>query len=350
MDIFELLQLAIDRNVSDLHIIPGYFPNIRISGELYSLKHLSIVSGDDTKQMLYKTLTDTQKELFLTNKEIDLGFNFNNNRFRINIYFVRGEMAGSFRLIPPTIKTIAQLNLPPILSDFTKQRQGLVLLTGPTGEGKSTTLAALINEINQSKAKHIITIEDPIEFIYPKAKSIISQRELHHDTYSFSIALRSVLREDPDIVLIGEMRDYETVQAALTIAETGHLVLSTLHTKSSPETIDRIVDIFPSDQQNQIRNQLSTLLIAIVSQRLLPVIDGKSQIPGTEILINNTAVASIIRDKKNYMIDNVLETSEESGMILFEKYLLNLCQKGIISRETAIAYSLRPREINKLLK
>lgn len=208
----------------------------------------------------------------------------------------------------------------------------------------------MIDEINQNLSKHIITIEDPIEFIYTKAKSLISQREVHHDTHSFRLALRSVLREDPDIVLVGEMRDYETIQAVLTIAETGHLVFSTLHTKSCPESIDRIIDIFPADQQNQIRNQLSSLLVATVSQRLLPTIDGRSRIPACEILINTPATASIIREKKNFLIDNVLETSEQSGMILFEKYLLSLVNKGLILKETAIAYAIRPHEINKFIK
>jgi len=350
MEINQLLQITIDRNASDIHLIPGYFPNIRINNELFALKNLEILSDQESKRLFLSMLSEEQKENLLANKEIDFGYDYNGCRFRVNLYHVRGVMAASFRLVPSIIKTVTDLGLPPILSEFTKYHQGLVLLTGPTGEGKSTTLASMINEINQTSAKHIVTIEDPIEFIYPMGRSIISQRELHQDTHSFNIALRSVLREDPDIVLVGEMRDIETTQATLTIAETGHLVFSTLHTKSSPESIDRIIDIFPADQQDQIRNQLSSLLISIVSQRLLPNIDNTGRVPATEILINNSAVASIIREGKSFLIDNVMETSEASGMMIFEKSLLNLYQKGMISKETAYGYAIRPGEIKKFIK
>lgn len=350
MEINELLQITIDRKASDIHLIPGYFPNIRINNELFAIRNQEILTDVASKKLFLPMLSDSQKELLLTNKEIDFGYDYGGYRFRVNFYFTKGAIAASFRLIPSVIKTLEQLNLPPILYEFTKYRQGLVLLTGPTGEGKSTTLASIVNYINQTSAKHIITIEDPIEFTYPPGKSIISQRELHQDTFSFNLALRSALREDPDIVLVGEMRDQETIQAALTIAETGHLVFSTLHTKSSPETINRIVDVFPPEQQNQIRSLLSSLLIGIVSQRLLPNIDNTDRIPATEILINNSAIASIIREGKSFMIDNVLETNENSGMIIFEKSLLNLYQKGLISRETAYGYALRPNEIKKFLR
>lgn len=350
MEINELLQISIDRKASDIHLIPGYFPNIRINNELFAIRNMEILTDENSKKLFLSILSEGQKEILLTNKEIDFGYDYNGYRFRVNFYYTKGMIAASFRLIPSVIKTVEELNLPPVLHEFTKYRQGLVLLTGPTGEGKSTTLASIINYVNQTTAKHIITIEDPVEFAYPPGKSIISQRELHQDTFSFNIALRSALREDPDIVLVGEMRDQETIQAALTIAETGHLVFSTLHTKSSPETINRIVDVFPPEQQNQIRSLLSSLLISIVSQRLLPNIDNTDRIPATEILINNSAIASIIREGKSFMIDNVLETNENSGMIIFEKSLLNLYQKGIISRETAYAYAIRPNEIKKFLK
>ncbi len=350
MEMNELLQITIDRKASDIHFVPGYFPNIRINNELYALKNQEILNDENLKKLLLPTLSEEQKENLLANKEIDYGYDFNGNRFRINLYYVRGTIAASLRLVPSIIKTLPDLSLPPILEEFIKYKQGLVLLTGPTGEGKSTTLAAMINQINQTTAKHIITIEDPIEFVYPVGKSIVSQRELHQDTHSFNIALRSILREDPDVVLVGEMRDYETIQATLTIAETGHLVFSTLHTKSSPESIDRIIDIFPSDQQNQVRKQLSSLLISIVSQRLIPNADKTGRVPATEILLNNSAVASIIREGKNFLIDNVLETGEASGMMIFEKCLYNMYQKGMITKETAYDYAIRPHEIKKFLK
>jgi len=225
----------------------------------------------------------------------------------------------------------------------------LVLITGPTGEGKSTSLAAIINEINLNEGKHILTVEDPIEFVYPAAKSIISQRELHQDTHSWTASLKSAMREDPDVILIGEMRDYDTVQAAITLAETGHLVFSTLHTSSTPETIDRIIDIFPAHQQNQIKGQLASALKAVVAQRLLPTIDNNSRVAALEVLISNTAVSAIIREGKSYLLDNVLTTSEAEGMISFEKHLLQLLAKGAISKETAIQYAIRPRQLQKML-
>jgi len=229
-------------------------------------------------------------------------------------------------------------------------RQGLVLLTGPTGEGKSTTLASLVNEINQKYAKHIITIEDPIEYVYPKYKSIISQRELHQDTHSWTVALKSALREDPDVVLVGEMRDFETISLALTAAETGHLVFSTLHTNSAPESIDRIIDTFPPHQQNQIKNQLAVVLKMVITQRLIPKQNSLERIPAVEILLNNSAVSNSIREGKTFLIPNILETSEDEGSLLFEKNLLNLYRSGIISKETARSYAIRPKEIERFIK
>jgi twitching motility protein PilT len=350
MDINQLLQYTIDKKASDLHLVPGYYPTIRINNELYSVTDSPILTEKDSEIMIFSILTPENKDNLLANKEDDIGYEFNGSRFRVNVYCAKNQYCASFRLIPSKINTFEELNIPLTISKFGQYRQGLVLFTGPTGEGKSTTLAAMINQINMTSAKHIVTIEDPIEFVYPLGKSIISQRELHQDTHSMNIALRSVLREDPDIVLVGEMRDYETIQTVLTIAETGHLVLSTLHTKSTSETIDRIIDVFPAHQQNQIRNQLSTVLVSVIAQRLLPNIDQSKRIPAFEIMINNPAVGSLIRSGRNFMLDNVLETSEEEGMILFEKYLLSLQNKGIISQETAISYAFREREIKKLLK
>ena len=253
-------------------------------------------------------------------------------------------------IIQARISSLEELGLPALLHQCTDMRQGLVLLTGPTGEGKSTTLASLVNEINQKYAKHVITIEDPIEYVYPKYKSIISQRELHQDTHSWTVALKSALREDPDVILVGEMRDFETISLALTAAETGHLVFSTLHTNSAPESIDRIIDAFPPHQQNQIKNQLAVVLKMVVTQRLIPKQNSLDRIPAVEILLNNSAVSNSIREGKTFLIPNILETSEDEGSLLFEKNLLNLYRSGIITKETAFSYAIRPKEIERFIK
>jgi len=350
MDINQLLDFTIEKQASDLHLVPGFFPSIRINGQLTHLKQLEILTADFSKTMLVSLLNDAQKENLVANKEIDFGYEYKSFRFRVNLYLTRTGLSGSFRLIGSKIRTIEELSLPNSLHNFTKFNQGLVLITGPTGEGKSTTIAALINEINQNSAKHIITVEDPIEYVFPVGRSIISQRELHQDTHSWTIALRSALREDPDIVMIGEMRDYETIQAALTIAETGHLVFSTLHTGSTPEAINRIIDVFPSHQQNQVRSQLAEILKAVVAQRLVINAQGTNRIPALEILYNIPSIASVIREGKTHLIDNILETEEAQGLLIFEKYLAALVQKGLITRETAFACSIRPEEIKKFLK
>jgi twitching motility protein PilT len=320
-----------------------------VNDKLIPLKTVEMVTKENIKMLLYKILSPEQKDEYETNKEIDFSYEWTNFRFRVNYYHSRGSLAAAFRIIPELIPTLDQLNLPASMHQFSHLSEGLILLTGPTGEGKSTTIASILNEINVNQEKHIITIEDPVEYIYPQSKSIVSQRELHGDTHSWTKALRSVLREDPDIVLIGEMRDFDTIQAALTIAETGHLVFSTLHTSTTPEAINRIVDVFPSGQQNQIRHQLASSLKAVVSQRLVPHINGTSRLPALEVLLNTAAVSSLIREAKVFMIDNVLETGEEQEMILFEKYLARLYKQNLITRETAIAYSLRNNEINKFL-
>ncbi len=349
MDLIELLKLTTEKKASDLHIITGYHPTIRVNDKLIQLKTHDPITKETGKTILYKILNDAQKEEFETNKEIDFSYEIDKFRFRVNYYHSRGTFAAAFRVIAGQIPTIEQLNLPASLHQFAKMNEGLVLLTGPTGEGKSTTIASILNEINLTFERHIVTIEDPVEYIYQNAKSIISQRELHGDTHSWVKALRSVLREDPDVVLIGEMRDFDTIQAALTIAETGHLVFSTLHTGSTPEAINRIVDVFPASQQNQIRNQLASVLRAIISQRLVPHINGNSRIPALELLLNVPAVSALIRESKNFMIDNVLETGEDQGMLLFEKYLSRLYKQNLITRETAFDYALRPSEIRKFI-
>ncbi len=350
MDLSKLLQLVIDKNASDLHLIPGYFPTIRISGELYQLTTLELISPQNAEKMILSMLNPEQKEMLFANREIDLAYSFTGYRFRVNAYYAQNSLCASFRLIPAKIRTIEQLLLPAYIKQCVELRQGLVLITGPTGEGKSTTLAALVNEINNKYAKHIITIEDPVEYVYPKSKSVVSQRELHQDTHSWSVALKSALREDPDVILVGEMRDFDTIQLVLTAAETGHLVFSTIHTNSAPESIDRIIDSFPSHQQNQIRNQLSVVLKMVVTQRLLPKQGTIDRVPAVEILLSTPAVSATIRDGKAYLINNILETGENDGQLLFEKHLLNLFKAGQITKETAFSYAIRPKELEKFIK
>ena len=350
MDISQLFRFTIDKQASDLHLVPNYYPTVRINNQLFAMRQVELLTGDKCRELILGILNEEQKENLLANKEIDFGYQFEGYRFRINAYFSKGLLCAAFRLIGNKIKTVEELGLPPLFHKFAQYNHGLVLVTGPTGEGKSTTLASLINEINQNSAKHIITIEDPIEYVYPPGKSIISQRELHLDTHSWSIALKSILREDPDVALIGEMRDYDTIQAAITVAETGHLVFSTLHTGSSPEAINRMIDVFPAHQQNQIRAQLASVLRAVVAQRLLPTADQKTRVPALEILLNTPAVASVIREGKIHLLDNILETSESEGMLIFEKYLSSLYLKGVITKEIALSYAIRPNEIKKFVK
>jgi len=350
LTIQQLMQTAIDKKASDLHIISPYYAALRINNRLLFLRDYGIIQPETAEEILFSLLSSEQKTLFLENKEIDIGLDYLGTRFRVNLYINKKTISAAFRLIPSRIKSIEELNLPDIFHTFTDYNQGLILFTGPTGEGKSSSLAAIINEINLRYSKHIVTIEDPIEYVYPIEKSIISQREIHQDTLSFNAALTSVLREDPDIVLVGEMRDYETVQSTLRIAETGHLVFSTLHTGSTKDSIDRIIDMFPSHQQNQIRSTLSQELIAIVAQRLIPTTTDADRIPAVEIMINTPSIASVIRDGKTFMIDTILETGEENGMVLFERYLYKLYKNGLITREIAVSHSIRPNIISKLIK
>lgn len=349
MTIFQILDHLIDKEGSDVHLIPGSLPQIRIHGKLVPIEKAGVLTEEDTKNLIFPLMTQEQKDYVTVNKEMDFGYQFEDKgRFRVNVYTTRGQLAIAMRLIPNKIKTIDELGLPPVMHDFIKFPQGLVLLTGPTGEGKSTTLAALIDEINKHKTLHIITIEDPIEFAFTPVKSVISQREIVHDTHGWDVALRSALREDPDVVMIGEMRDHETIASALTIAETGHLVLATLHTSSAAETIDRIIDVFPATQQEQIRQQLAATVRVVASQRLLPSTDGK-RVAALEILFSNAAVRNLIREHKLHQIDSVIQTSSGEGMILFEKYLAMLVQQGRITEETATDSAFRPEEIARLL-
>jgi twitching motility protein PilT len=345
-----MLSYVIDQAGSDLHLIPGNTALIRIDGVLLSIAGSKVLGATEVEQLISGVMSAEQKQMFIVNKELDFSFSYGENaRFRVNAYFQKGVMAASFRLILSQIPTIDALGLPRICHEFSALKQGFVLVTGPTGQGKSTTLAAVLQEINQTRPVHIVTIEDPIEYLYAPVKAIISQREVHNDTHSWDLALRSVLREDPDVVLIGEMRDYETIAAALTIAETGHLVFATLHTNSASQTVDRIVDVFPENQQPQVRMQLSANLEAVLSQRLVPRVNGGRAV-AYEILVGTTAVKATIREGRTHMIDNIMQTSSEYGMNTLELSLANLAKNGVISMETAEAYATRPDEIKRYMR
>ncbi|HNQ16925.1 MAG TPA: type IV pilus twitching motility protein PilT [Candidatus Woesebacteria bacterium] len=346
--IHDLMQKVVDLQGSDLHLVCGNPAILRVDGELRRVE-MPLITPAQNKELIFSILTQEQQDYVKVNKELDFGYQYKEKaRFRVNVYHASGALALAARLIPEKIKTIEELDLLPILHDFTLYPQGLVLLTGPTGEGKSTTLAALIDEINHKRAEHILTIEDPIEFIYQPDKSIISQREVNQDTHGWDIALRSALREDPDVVLIGEMRDHETIASAITIAETGHLVFATLHTNTASESMDRIIDVFPAAQQPQIRQQLAGVIRAVVSQRLLPK-KGGGRVAALEVMIANAAVRNLIRESKAFQIESIIQNSSEQGMFLFEKHLFMLVQQGKITAETARNRAFRPDEIERML-
>jgi len=350
MTLENFLEKVVSTNSSDLHIISGYPPIIRRESVLSPIPGEEVLTPTKTKEMVFTILTVEQRDLLTVNKEVDFSYSLGGKaRFRVNAYNQRGSIAAAFRYIPAKIRTVEELNLPKVCHTFAELRQGFILVTGPTGHGKSTTLAAIIDEINKLKACHIVTIEDPIEYVYSPAKSIVSQRELHGDTHSWDIALRSVLREDPDVVLVGEMRDYETIRSALTIAETGHLVFATLHTNSAAQTVDRIVDVFPEHQQSQIRMQLSLTLEAVFSQRLIPSLKG-GMVPAAEILVATPAVKTTIREGKTHLINNIIQTSAEVGMLTLEMSLADLIRRGWVSFELAREYCLRPEELTRLVK
>jgi len=350
MDIKDLLQLTIDRNASDLHMISGIPPHIRVEGQLSPIPHEEILTPDVIHKHIKDVLSTEQLERYTVNKEMDFSLSFSDRaRFRVNAYTQKGTPSISFRTIPLVIPSIDDLGLPKILHTFTSLRQGFILITGPTGHGKSTTLASILNEINQTRAEHIVTIEDPIEFVFKSNKSIISQREMGSDTHSWQIALRSALREDPDVVLVGEMRDYETIASALTVAETGHLVFATLHTNSAAQTVDRIVDVFPEEQQSQVRLQLSNVIEAIFSMRLVPSTSGR-RVVAYEVMLGTSAIKTSVREGKSHQIDNILQTSTEVGMNTIEMSLVSLIKQGKITLETAQSYSLRPEELTRLAR
>ena len=348
MSIQEYLEIVVKKEASDLHLIVGSPAMLRVDGQLFPVSAGNL-SPEDAETLVFELLSPEQKEMLLVNKELDFSFALGDvARFRVNAYYQKGYLSAALRLIPSYIKTIEELNLPKIAHNFARMRQGFILVTGPTGHGKSTTIASVINEINQMRAVHIVTIEDPIEYVYPKGKSLVSQREMHLDTHSWEIALRSALREDPDVVLVGEMRDFETIASAITVAETGHLVFATLHTNSSSQSIDRIIDVFPENQQIQVRMQLASTIAGIVSIRLIPAIGG-GRLPAVEILLASDAVKTAIREGKTHQIDNIIQTSGENGMILLDASLAYLVRSGRVSLDIAKTYSIRPEELDRLV-
>lgn len=349
MKIEQLLKNMVDTGSSDLHLVMGVAPMLRTQGKLVGVAETEVLTKETIKTLVLSLMTPEQQNKFIKQKELDFSVELPGiARFRVNTYFQKGTMAAALRHIPKDISTVDELKLPAICHSFAKLKQGFVLITGPTGSGKSSTLAAIIDEINQTRTEHIITVEDPVEFVFENKKSVVSQRELGGDTITWKKALKSVLRQDPDVVLVGEMRDLETMQAAITTAETGHLVFATLHTNSAAQTVDRIVDSFPSEQQAQVKSQLAASLEAVLSQRLIPSIDGKRAV-ATEVMIVTPAVKTNIREGKVHQIDNVIQTGAEMGMHLLESSLAELVNKGVVDKRVALSYALRPTVLARLM-
>ncbi len=340
LELNKLLAVTLERNASDLHLQVGEPPILRIDSSLFRLEDYQIFSADAIMDLAKVMLTEKQFALLDKQMHVDFSYAYKDNaRFRVNIYKAQGVLNAAFRLIPTHIKTLQELNLPPILKQFTENKQGLVLVVGPTGHGKSTALAAMIDEINNTRAEHILTIEDPVEFLFTHKQSFISQREVGQDTPTFADALKAALREDINVVLVGEMRDLESISATLTLAETGHLIFATMHTNDAAQSVDRIVDVFPGDQQGQIRAQLANTLLGVASLRLMPKVGG-GRIPASEIMVVNHAIRNMIRDNKIYEINNVIHTSMEEGMIPLDKVLAQLVQQGLVERAVAENYVL----------
>lgn len=345
-----LLEECVKTKASDLHLQVGLPPILRIDGALQPVAGYKEMDEATVERLVFATLEDDQKQILIKDKEFDYSFSFGDlGRFRVNAFHEKGNIAAAFRLIPNEIQSISELGMPPIVESFAEYPRGLVLVTGPTGSGKSTTLAGLVDKINREKASHIITIEDPIEFTHKSHRSVVVQREVHYDTYSFSAALRSALRQDPDVVLIGEMRDLETISAAITIAETGHLVFATLHTNSAAQSIDRMIDVFPPHQQPQVRSQLSNILMAICAQRLVPAIGG-GRVVAAEIMIANPAVRSVIREGKTHQLDTIIQTGADQGMQTMDRTLVKLVQSGQVTYDTAREFAVDLQEFDRLAR
>jgi twitching motility protein PilT len=346
----EILLEVVDRKASDLHLTAGAHPMLRQRGRLVALENYPRLTPEDTREFIYSILTTEQRRRLETDLQLDFAYVVPGRaRFRVNAYFQRGAVAAAFRLIPSEIVPIDALGLPPIVHELTRRPRGLVLVTGPTGSGKSTSLAAMIDEINQTREEHIVTIEDPIEFVHAHKRCIINQRELGNDATSFAAALKASLRQDPDVILVGEMRDLDTISTALTAAETGHLVFGTLHTQDAPQTIDRVIDVFPPEQQAQIRVQLSVTLQGIITQQLLPTADGAGRCVACEVLIPTPAVRNLIREGKIHQIPSVIQTGAAQGMQSMDSALATLVRAGTITQELAESRSSTRDELRRLL-
>src|SRR5215813_10289821 len=341
----DLLRRAHELEASDLHVTPGSEPVVRIRGRIERLTDYEKLSADTTRELVYRILSTTQQKTLETKRSVDLAYSLPGvARFRVNAFFQRQTIGAAFRMIPSEIKSLAELGLPGQLSDLAAKPRGLVLVTGPTGSGKSTTLAAMLDMINRTRSEHILTIEDPIEFLHWHRKCVVNQREIGGDATTFAEALRAALRQDPDVILVGEMRDLETIGTALTAAETGHLVFATLHTQSAPSTIDRVIDVFPAEQQAQVRTQLAASLQGVVTQTLLPTADGRSRVPALEILLPDDAVRNLIRQGKTEQIYSVMQTNTTRGMQTMEQSLADLTVRRVISRDTAFDVTSRREE------
>jgi len=349
MDIADILQDVVDLGASDLHLAGGLPPMVRIDGELRGLDYPEL-TPNKTRELVYSILNQEQRQRLETDWEVDLSYSlYGTARFRVNAYFQRGSLSAALRTVPMNIKTVEELGLPPVVHSFCHKPRGFVLVTGPTGSGKSTTLAAIIDEINQARSDHIVTIEDPIEFLHQHKRCVVDQREVGTDTKAFPVALRSALRQDPDIILIGEMRDLETIQIALTAAETGHLVFATQHTQDAPQPIDRMIDVFPPHQQEQIRVQIAATLEGVVTQQLLPKASGQGRVAACEVLISTPAVRNLIREGKTHQLYTVMQTGGQQGMQTMNAALASLVRRGDITKELALRRSSSPDDLCRLL-
>ena len=349
-DFADLLLDVLDRRASDLHITSGSHPMVRVRGRLTPLDEYPVLDSTDTREVVYSILSNDQRQRLETDWQIDFAYAIPGRaRFRVNAYFQRGAVGAAFRLIPSRITSIDDLGLPPIAHEFCKKPRGIVLVTGPTGSGKSTSLAAMVDEVNETREEHILTIEDPIEFLHSSKKCMVNQRELGADARSFAAALKSALRQDPDVILVGEMRDLDTISTALTAAETGHLVFATLHTQSAPSTVDRVIDVFPPHQQQQVRVQLSIALQGVMTQTLIPTSDGASRVVACETLVPTAAVRNLIREGKTHQILSAMQTGSGVGMQTMDAALAGLVRAGKISQRTAEERSSTPDELKRIL-
>src|SRR5918911_1943416 len=349
-DFSDILIEVVKQKASDLHLTAGAPPMIRQKGSLVPLEGMPKLTPTDTREIIYSILNNSQRQTLETHNQLDFSYSVpGKGRFRVNAYFQRGTLGAAFRLIPSETVPLEKLGLPPVIRDFARKPRGLVLVTGPTGSGKSTTLASIINEINETRSEHILTIEDPIEFVHTHKKCIVNQRELGTDAQSFGLALKAALRQDPDVILVGEMRDLETISTALTAAETGHLVFATLHTQSAPQTIDRIIDVFPSHQQDQVRMQLSVALQGVMTQQLIPTAHGAARVVAAEVLVPTPAVRNLIREGKTHQIPSAMQTSSNVGMQTMDAALVTLVRAGKITQRVAEQRSSTPDELRRLM-